>query len=92
MASKLKLNRKAVGAFLKSNEVQQAIEKQAGPIRDRAEANARASAKRSDEVEVQIKSYLGHDRARVHVSMTSPAAIRAEITDRALTRAKGTGG
>lgn len=87
MANKLELNRKAVGRFLKSAPVQAAITDQAAPIRDRAEANAKAVTKRNEEVTVETKTYVGFDRARTNVALTSPAAIRAEQTNRALTRA-----
>lgn len=87
MANRLELNRKAVGRLLKSQQVQKAITDIAAPIRDRAEANAKATTKGRQEINVEAKTYVGFDRARVNVAATSPAAIRAEQTHRALTRA-----
>lgn len=89
MASKFELNRKAVGKFLKSDEVTRAVREVVDPIRDRAEDNARAvTPAGAPAPEVEIKHYLGHDRVRFHVSMVNPSAMRAERDHRALTRAK----
>lgn len=87
MANRLELNRKQIGQFLKTRTVQDAITDVGQPIRSRGEANAKAVTKGDQEVTVDLKTYVGFDRARVNIAATSPAAIRAEQTNRALTRA-----
>lgn len=92
MVNKLELNRKAIGRFLKGREVAAAVERVAAPVQQNAKSNAEAVTKRGEAPEVELKSFIGRDRARVHVAMTNPAAIRAEQVHRALTRAKHAGG
>ncbi|MBK4119724.1 hypothetical protein [Kocuria rhizophila] len=92
MANKFELDRKAVGRFLKSPEAARGVRRVVEPIRDRAEANARAAARPGENPQVDLKEYIGRDRVRFHVAMVNPAAIKAEQIDRALTRAKPAGG
>lgn len=80
-AIRIEMDQAAIRAFLQGPEVQ-------NELRDRAEAIAAAAGSDEDfEVEVRV----GATRARASVRTASYAGMRAEATDRVLTRALDAG-
>lgn len=76
---RVEIDRKAVGAFLKSSEMEAAMRSFANPIRNRAGAG------------FEVRSSVGRSRARAVVIATTMEARRAEATDRTLSKAIGRG-
>jgi len=78
---RFELNEKGVGKRLRDPAIAEALEAEAAPIKSTATRLA------GDGAEFSVKRFQGADRVRVHVATANPAAMLAEQTVRALTRA-----
>lgn len=81
------LNPDGVAELLKDPAIGEHLTKIGEQVATNAAAAARATG--HEGAVYNVRNFVGHDRQRVHIAAQNAAAYTAEITGRALTRARG---